>query len=92
MLTPRQNECLKAIETLTVDNVSPTIRELAAHMGHSTTSMVARHLDRLTERGYIRRLAARSRAIEVIKASDGETMASLRERIAELEKAPVWFP
>ena len=32
-------------------------------------------------------------AIEAMdETPDGETMASLRKRIAELEKAPVWFP
>jgi|TARA_R110000787_G_scaffold185307_1_gene297078 hypothetical protein len=32
-------------------------------------------------------------AIEAMdETPDGETMASLRKRISELEKAPVWFP
>ena len=90
MLTQRQTECLKAIEDLTVAGVSPTIRQLAAHLGMKSTSQVARHLNCLTDRGYIRRLIRQSRAIEVIKASDGETMESLRARIMELERGKVY--
>lgn len=48
--------------------VSPSVREIAAHLGERvSTSVAARALDGLEKRGLIRRLPYRARAIEIVR-------------------------
>ncbi len=90
MLTPKQAEMLQTIESLTVNGVAPTVRELTVAAGLHSTSGIHRLLVGMEDRGYIRRMPGKWRAIEILRRVDGaETdagvIAQLRARIAELE-------
>lgn len=66
-LTLRQAECLDAIKAYQdAHGVAPTVRGLMAELGIASTSGVMRLLDALEERGCIKRLQGRARAITII--------------------------
>ena len=68
MLTAKQRECLRAIETYyDQHDRSPTYEELMPVLGLSSKSGVFRLIRGLEDRGYIRRIPHLARAIEVIK-------------------------
>jgi repressor LexA len=71
MLTARQRDCLRFIETFQAENdgASPTFDEIRGALGLAGKSGVFRLLDGLEERGFIRRLPNRVRAIELIDRS-----------------------
>jgi repressor LexA len=67
-LTPKQKNVLKFIyKTIKTTNLPPTIREIAAHFGFSSTGTVRDYLKALVAKGYIKLSANKSRAIELIK-------------------------
>ena len=70
MLTKRQAQLLRFLES-TPDDVSPSFEEMATAMDLHSKSGVHRIVCSLEERGYIRRIAHRARAIEVIRRSSG---------------------
>ena len=47
--------------------IAPSVREIADHFQYRSPSMARRLLMGLEERGFIRRLPAKDRAIEVVK-------------------------
>jgi repressor LexA len=70
MLTKRQRECLLFIQAHQAAHggVSPSVREIAAAMGSRHSTEAAQSLLRgLEERGFIRRLPRRARAIDVLR-------------------------
>jgi len=67
-LTQKQKDVLKFIYTqVRARNIAPTIREIAAHFGFSSTGTVRDYLKALTTKGYIRIEEGKSRAIELIR-------------------------
>lgn len=68
-MTPQQNAVLIALRDLTVDGVSPTIRELMAHTGMNSTHQVHNCVLALEQQGFIRRTPNRRRRIEIIERS-----------------------
>lgn len=69
-LTERQMECLAFIKrTVDAGNKAPTFDEIKLALGLKQKSGVHRLLSALEDRGYIRRLPGRSRAIAVIDES-----------------------
>lgn len=50
----------------------PTIREIGAHFGWSSTNAVTEHLRRLERHGYIAVAYVESRGIRVIRTHDGQ--------------------
>ena len=67
-LTEKQRSVLSFIcEQIRETNLPPTIREIAGHFGFSSTGTVRDHLKALTEKGFIRVSANKSRAIELIR-------------------------
>jgi repressor LexA len=61
-LTDRQREVLTALANLTTrDGMPPTLRELAAELGISSTNGVSDHLRALLRKGYVRAATGRSR-------------------------------
>jgi SOS-response transcriptional repressor LexA len=84
-LTDRQRQCLDFIIDGVRDRaLPPTLREIGAHMGISSTNGVICHLDALQRKGYIRiKGHLSSRAITVLRWPDGETF-SLRPASAEV--------
>lgn len=67
-LTDKQKNVLKFIYTeVRTKNMAPTIREIAAHFGFTSTGTVRDYLKALTTKGYIRVAEGKSRAIELIR-------------------------
>src|SRR5262245_3899532 len=72
MLTRKQLELLRFIhERLTETGVPPSFDEMKDALDLRSKSGIHRLITALEERGFIRRLPNRARAIEVIKQPDG---------------------
>jgi repressor LexA len=72
MLTSKQNELLRFIhERLEASGVSPSFEEMKEALDLKSKSGVHRLIGALEERGFIRRLANRARALEVLKMPEG---------------------
>jgi repressor LexA len=68
MLTKKQSELLHFInQRLTRDGVSPSFDEMKEAVGLKSKSGIHRLITALEERGFIRRLPHRARALEVLK-------------------------
>ncbi|MDR1827267.1 MAG: transcriptional repressor LexA [Methylobacteriaceae bacterium] len=68
MLTPKQRELLRFIqERLYSDGVPPSYDEMKEKLGLKSKSGIHRLVTALEERGFIRRMPNRARAMEVIK-------------------------
>ena len=67
-LTSKQKQVLKFIyDSIKVDNLPPTVREIASHFNFSSTGTVRDYLKALVRKGYIRIKANKSRAIELVR-------------------------
>ncbi|QIE57531.1 transcriptional repressor LexA [Pikeienuella piscinae] len=76
MLTRKQLDLLKFIHgRISVDGVSPSFDEMKSALNLRSKSGIHRLITALEERGFIRRLAHRARAIEVIKLPEGMEQA-----------------
>ena len=70
-LTARQEQILEFIIRYSVKKgFSPSVREIMAHVRLNSESSVQFHLDKLQEKGYIRREKRRPRAIEILEFAD----------------------
>ena len=68
MLTRKQNELLMFInKRLNDDGVSPSFDEMKEALDLASKSGIHRLITALEERGFLRRLAHRARALEVLK-------------------------
>ncbi len=71
MLTRKQHELLTFIQTrLEATGISPSFEEMKEALDLKSKSGVHRLISALEERGFIRRLPNRARALEVIRESD----------------------
>lgn len=74
MLTKKQYELLMLIETrLREDGVSPSFEEMKEAIGLKSKSGIHRLISALEERGFIRRLPNRARALEVLRLPENRT-------------------
>jgi len=74
MLTAKQNELLRFIQQrLAETGISPSFEEMKEALDLKSKSGVHRLISALEERGFIRRLANRARALEVIKMPEDAT-------------------
>ena len=79
MLTSKQAKLLDYLtNTLKDNNISPSFDEMRKFLGLSSKSGVHRLISSLEERGFIKRLHNKARAIKIIKEED-YTSSSLRE-------------
>lgn len=80
MLTRKQHELLTFIQTRLEDSgISPSFEEMKEALDLKSKSGVHRLISALEERGFIRRLPNRARALEVIRESDaGSAKAATR--------------
>ncbi|MGC6527780.1 MAG: transcriptional repressor LexA [Paracoccaceae bacterium] len=84
MLTRKQSDLLKFIHArMAADGVPPSFDEMKEALDLRSKSGIHRLITALEERGYIRRLAHRARAIEVIKLPDGLSKEQNRPRVIE---------
>ena len=91
MLTRKQNELLGFISHhLEQHDVPPSFDEMRNALGLASKSGVHRLISGLEERGYIRRLANRARAIEILKPNNnGSLMARAAEATTNLVTLPL---
>ena len=74
MLTRKQHELLRFIQTrLEESGVSPSFEEMKEALDLKSKSGVHRLISALEERGFIRRLPNRARALEVIREPEDQT-------------------
>ncbi|MGR3466601.1 MAG: transcriptional repressor LexA [Shimia sp.] len=77
MLTQKQKDLLLFIhKRLQKDGVPPSFDEMKDHLDLRSKSGIHRLITALEERGFIRRMAHRARAIEIVKLPDGQAFAS----------------
>jgi SOS-response transcriptional repressor LexA len=87
MLTHREADLLRCItQRVTQSGVPPSFQEMAQHMNLKSKSGVFRILRALEERGFIRRMAHRARAIQILRSPYGIPggVADERERCARI--------
>jgi repressor LexA len=81
MLTRKQHELLMFInQRLTATGVSPSFDEMKDALNLRSKSGIHRLISGLEERGFIRRLAHRARALEVIKLPEEVAVANPAEK------------
>jgi repressor LexA len=74
MLTRKQAELLKYIcQSMSSDGIAPSFEEMKEAVGLKSKSGIHRLISGLEERGFIRRLPHRARALEILKTVDGIT-------------------
>lgn len=77
--TRKQMEALAAIESLTRKNgVAPTYDDIREAVGLKSKSGISRLIVGLEERGLIRRIPGRARAIEVVPAAERMPPSSIK--------------
>jgi repressor LexA len=91
MMTAQQRKAMLFIEAEVVrGGIAPTVKELAAHMRYRSMNHAHKLLLGLEERGFIRRLPHRARAIEVLKPVSRFAYLRFDETAKELR--PCAFP
>ena len=81
MLTRKQHELLMFIhERIKETGVSPSFDEMKEALDLASKSGIHRLITALEERGFIRRLAHRARALEVVKLPEQATTGPIRGR------------
>ncbi len=94
MLTRKQLDLLRFIhERVQVDGVSPSFDEMKEALDLRSKSGIHRLITALEERGFIRRLAHRARAIEIVKLPESlggaaEPAPGFRPRVIEGARPP----
>lgn len=92
MLTAKQHELLQFIQRrLEESGISPSFEEMKEALDLKSKSGVHRLISALEERGFIRRLPNRARALEVIKQPEDSVSVPRKaknDNIAPLNKAP----
>jgi len=84
MLTKKQYELLLFINRrLSEGGVSPSFEEMKEALGLKSKSGIHRLISGLEERGFIRRLPHRARALEVVRLPEDTAVAGMRGRGAE---------
>jgi len=83
MLTRKQHELLRFIQTrLEESGISPSFEEMKEALDLKSKSGVHRLISALEERGFIRRLPNRARALEVLRQTDDATSKGTRPATA----------
>jgi len=87
MLTRKQLELLDFIKTrMDVDGVPPSFDEMKAALDLRSKSGIHRLITALEERGFIRRLAHRARAIEIVKLPEAMERPGFTPRVIKGDK------
>ncbi|WP_332818319.1 transcriptional repressor LexA [Sphingopyxis sp.] len=96
MLTAKQHELLHFIqERLDASGISPSFEEMKEALGLKSKSGIHRLISALEERGFLRRLPNRARALEVLKVPEATkpSVRNDRDNIVPLRKpAPALRP
>ncbi len=85
MLTPKQKNLLAFIHRcLTEHGVPPSFDEMKTAMGLRSKSGIHRLIQALEDRGFVRRLPHKARALEILKVPDGFPAASAIQTEADM--------
>ena len=85
MLTRKQHELLMFIhERIKESGVSPSFDEMKDALDLASKSGIHRLITALEERGFLRRLPHRARALEVVKLPQEATLKRLRKKGASI--------
>ena len=88
MLTRKQHELLTFIQTrLEATGISPSFEEMKEALDLKSKSGVHRLISAMEERGFIRRLPNRARALEVIRESDAGSGKTAQRAAANASSA-----
>ncbi|PLL13007.1 repressor LexA [Tabrizicola sp. TH137] len=88
MLTRKQLELLDFIKTrMDADGVPPSFDEMKEALDLRSKSGIHRLITALEERGFIRRLAHRARALEIVKLPEAMEKPGFKPRVIEGAKA-----
>ncbi|MGD9649776.1 MAG: transcriptional repressor LexA [Dongiaceae bacterium] len=88
MLTAKQLKLLQFIETTyKTKHICPSFEEMKRAIGLESKSGVHRLITALEERGFIRRLPNRARAIEVVRSATGMVKGSIKKASETLGQA-----
>lgn len=89
MLTRKQHELLRFIQTrLEESGISPSFEEMKEALDLKSKSGVHRLISALEERGFIRRLPNRARALEVLRQPEDSPAKQARTAPANSNEAP----
>lgn len=89
MLTAKQHELIRFIQMrLEETGISPSFEEMKDALDLKSKSGVHRLITALEERGFIRRLPNRARALEVLRQPEDATPASRTQQSARPQTAP----
>jgi repressor LexA len=89
MLTARQREVLDFIRHfMTQAGYPPTVREIGAHFGFVPRS-VFDHLKALERKGYLRRIASKSRSLQILEPSGAPQQASVLRNLGPSRDLPI---
>ena len=84
MLTAKQHELIRFIQSRLEDTgISPSFEEMKEALDLKSKSGVHRLISALEERGFIRRLPNRARALEVIKTPEDAVLGQREENAAD---------
>ncbi len=93
MLTRKQHELIRFIQTRLEDTgVSPSFEEMKEALDLKSKSGVHRLISALEERGFIRRLPNRARALEVLRQPEDVGQPAVSAPVAKLPVPPVLRP
>lgn len=88
MLTRKQKELLFLIrDRVTQDGVPPSFDEMKAALGLRSKSGIHRLIMGLEERGFIRRLPHRARALEILKLPEGAVVEKTVRKVKDTVRA-----
>ncbi|ABD54791.1 transcriptional repressor LexA [Jannaschia sp. CCS1] len=89
MLTRKQRDLLEFIhKRMQRDGVPPSFDEMKEALDLRSKSGIHRLITALEERGFIRRLAHRARAIEIVKMPDAMTGGGFEPRVIDGDRGP----
>ena len=92
MLTEKQFELLKYIhQRITENGISPSYDEMKVAVNLHSKSGIHRLINALEERGYIRRLPNRARALEILKHPFDNIESNIKEKIPSSKFTCNWF-
>lgn len=88
MLTRKQLELLDFIKTrMDIDGVPPSFDEMKDALDLRSKSGIHRLITALEERGFIRRLAHRARALEIVKLPESMERPAFKPKVIQGERA-----
>jgi len=92
-LTPRQRAVLECIkDSIARDGRPPTLREIGAEVGISSTNGVNDHLKALESKGYLARESGRSRGLRILEPGGGHAVPAVTRRVPLLGRIAAGLP